>query len=206
MVNLKSKNISVLIIEIENDNPQEILEDLREKLSSKFFSKTNSMPFLIKAKKEVSPQTVEKIEQFLKEKGFVPVLNTTQKEEKKEIHNELSVSLEKLPTNNVKVINKSLRAGQSVEHTGDVLILGDVNPGAEVKATGNIIVMGTLKGVAWAGYLGNPDAVIVALRMQPSQLRIANIIAINEDEENRAPDYPEIAKIENGEVVIKRLV
>ncbi len=206
MVNLKSKNLSVLIIEVEEDNPQKILEELREKLSAKFFSKTNSMPFLIKAKKEVSPQTIEKIESFLKEKGFVPVLNTTQQEEKKEIHNELSVSLEKLPTNNVKVINKSLRAGQSVEHTGDVLILGDVNPGAEVKATGNIIVMGTLKGVAWAGYLGNPDAVIVALRMQPSQLRIANIIAINEDEEERAPDYPEIAKIENGEVVIKRLV
>jgi len=207
MVNIKSKNLSVLIVEIEENSPDEILEKLEKHLGKKFFSKTGGMPFLIKAPPGVDEKLIQQVENYLRSKGFQPLLNLSQEttapvEEKKTF----TEHLESLPTNNVLVLNKNIRAGQSVEHTGDVLIIGDVNPGAEVKATGNIIVMGALKGVAWAGYLGNYDAVIVAMKMQPSQLRIANIIAVNEEEDRQAPNYPEIAKIENGEVVIKRLV
>lgn len=73
-------------------------------------------------------------------------------------------------------VNRIVRSGQVVEVPGDLLLLGDVNPGGEVKAGGNIFVMGNLKGVAHAGFYGNHDAVIVASTMKPQQLRISQFI------------------------------
>ena len=82
----------------------------------------------------------------------------------------------------VKTINKIVRSGQVVEITGDLLLIGDVNPGGKVESTGNIYVMGSLHGIAHAGKDGNRDAIIVASFMKPNQLRIADYIS-------RAPDY-----------------
>ncbi|RST76207.1 septum site-determining protein MinC [Siminovitchia acidinfaciens] len=74
-----------------------------------------------------------------------------------------------------------VRSGQVLEVPGDLLLVGDVNPGGTVRAGGNIFIMGALKGVAHAGYSGRNDAVIVASFMTPSQLRISDCIS-------RAPD------------------
>lgn len=79
-------------------------------------------------------------------------------------------------------VAKVIRSGQVLEVTGDLLLIGDVNPGGTVKATGNIFIMGALKGVAHAGSEGNSEAVIAASVMKPSQLRISDCI-------NRAPDH-----------------
>lgn len=79
-------------------------------------------------------------------------------------------------------IVKTIRSGQVVEVRGDLLLIGDVNPGGQISATGNIFVMGGLRGIAHAGIDGNTEAVIAASYMQPSQLRIA-------DQMSRAPDY-----------------
>lgn len=79
-------------------------------------------------------------------------------------------------------VAKVIRSGQVLEITGDLLLIGDVNPGGTVKATGNIFIMGALKGVAHAGSEGNDEAVIAASVMKPSQLRISDCI-------NRAPDH-----------------
>ncbi|MFT9599044.1 septum site-determining protein MinC [Mesobacillus sp.] len=79
-------------------------------------------------------------------------------------------------------VAKVIRSGQVLEITGDLLLIGDVNPGGTVKATGNIFIMGALKGVAHAGTEGNNEAVIAASVMKPSQLRISDCI-------NRAPDH-----------------
>ncbi|GIN90133.1 putative septum site-determining protein MinC [Siminovitchia terrae] len=75
-----------------------------------------------------------------------------------------------------------VRSGQVLEVPGDLLLVGDVNPGGTVRAGGNIFIMGALKGVAHAGYSGWNDAVIVASFMTPSQLRISDCIS-------RAPDH-----------------
>jgi septum site-determining protein MinC len=85
-------------------------------------------------------------------------------------------------------VAKVIRSGQVLEITGDLLLIGDVNPGGTVKATGNIFVMGALKGIAHAGSAGNDEAVIAASVMKPSQLRISDCI-------NRAPD--EVPEDEN---------
>jgi len=70
----------------------------------------------------------------------------------------------------------SVRSGQSVEYEGSIVVLGDVNPGGVIIAQGNIIVLGTLKGNAFAGSTGRRDVFVFALKMEPVQIRIADII------------------------------
>lgn len=82
----------------------------------------------------------------------------------------------------VKTVNRIIRSGQVLEVTGDLLLIGDVNPGGKVVSTGNIYIMGRLNGIAHAGINGDKEAFITASYMKPSQLRIAEYIS-------RAPDY-----------------
>ncbi|GGN55373.1 MULTISPECIES: septum site-determining protein MinC [Oceanobacillus] len=82
----------------------------------------------------------------------------------------------------IKTIHRIIRSGQVLKVTGDLLLIGDVNPGGKVMATGNIYVLGNLFGIAHAGYKGDRSAFIAASYMKPTQLRIADYIS-------RAPDY-----------------
>lgn len=82
----------------------------------------------------------------------------------------------------VVTVARIIRSGQVLEVPGDLLLIGDVNPGGTVMAGGNIFIMGSLKGIAHAGCNGNKEAVISASIMKPSQLRISEYI-------NRAPDH-----------------
>jgi septum formation inhibitor MinC len=86
----------------------------------------------------------------------------------------------------VLYVKQTLRSGQTVSHKGDLVIIGDVNPGAEIMAEGDITVWGSLRGIAHAGVGGNSEAEIRALNLQPIQIRIASAIA-------RAPDRPRIS-------------
>ncbi|HWP97190.1 MAG TPA: septum site-determining protein MinC [Syntrophomonadaceae bacterium] len=103
------------------------------------------------------------------------------------------------------LICRHLRSGQRFFSPGNLVILGDINPGAEVIAVGNILVMGALKGVAHAGYLGDESAVIAAYRLNPTQLRIANHITRPPDGEKVMVREPEMARIRTGKVVIEKL-
>ena len=78
----------------------------------------------------------------------------------------------------------SLRSGQVLDVETSIIIIGDVKPGAKVVSKGNIVILGALKGNAYAGSDGNTNAFVVALDMQPIQIRIADTIA-------RSPDKPE---------------
>lgn len=99
-------------------------------------------------------------------------------------------------------LHSTLRSGQKVSYEGNIVIIGDVNPGAEVEAGGNIVVLGALRGVARAGMPSNHDAFIAAVTLQPTQLRIGNIVA-RWPENYQASPGPEIAYIENGKMYIK---
>lgn len=70
-------------------------------------------------------------------------------------------------------LNRTLRSGTRIEFAGHVVVMGDVNPGAEIVAEGNVVVWGRLRGMVHAGAKGNRDAVICALDFSPTQLRIA---------------------------------
>ncbi|RKD33219.1 septum site-determining protein MinC [Thermohalobacter berrensis] len=102
-----------------------------------------------------------------------------------------------------KFLKTTLRSGQRIEYDGNVVVLGDVNPGSVIVATGNIIVLGSLRGTAHAGSNGNTEAIVAAFNLQPTQLRIANIIARSPDNEISKPLGPEIAKINNNNVLIE---
>ncbi|MGV3240553.1 septum site-determining protein MinC, partial [Streptococcus hyovaginalis] len=81
-----------------------------------------------------------------------------------------------LKQNELKSITSIVRSGQVLEVPGDLLLIGDVNPGGKVIAGGNIYIMGQLKGIAHAGYNGKDDAVIAASVMKPTQIRISRFI------------------------------
>ena len=77
-----------------------------------------------------------------------------------------------------------------IEYEGSIVIIGDVNPGAEVIAGENIAVIGNLRGVAHAGAKGNKKAIIAAINIQSPQLRIANIVKeIEKTEEETKKTY-----------------
>ncbi len=100
------------------------------------------------------------------------------------------------------LVRRTLRSGRIVHSEGHVVIVGDVNPGAKVIAAGDIIVWGKLRGTAHAGADGNESAVVCALDMNPSQLRIASYIVTSPPGKRRNV-VPEMALIRNNQIVVE---
>lgn len=100
------------------------------------------------------------------------------------------------------MIRRTLRSGRTVHSDGHVVILGDVNPGAEIIAAGDIIVWGKLRGNVHAGADGDELAVVCALDMTPTQLRIASFITISPQDKRRNP-RPEMASIRDEHIIVE---
>ncbi len=94
----------------------------------------------------------------------------------------------------------TLRGGQTLQQLGSLVVVGDVNPGAELVATGDIVVFGALRGTAHAGAQGDVTARVFALELAPTQLRIATLIAA--DDGARRPREPEVAFVEDGRITL----
>ena len=187
MIEIKGKTTPVIYIKIkEKGNIEALIQEISKRLNNKIFE---GSLVIIENPEVLGEEERKKVEEILKKltKGILK----KQKEEKGE--------------NRLLIINRSLRAGQRVEHRGDILILGDVNKDAEVLAGGNIIVLGKLRGIAKAGLIGDESAVIIALIMEPQMLQISRKKAIPGDNEGVSPGYPEIAKIEKGEIVLEAI-
>lgn len=108
---------------------------------------------------------------------------------------------------NTKFQHGSLRSGQIIRFRGSVVVLGDVNPGAEILAEGNVIVLGSLKGLVHAGCMGNDRCFICALSLTPSQLRIADKITyMPNDAKDTWGGAPQYAFISDGQIYIAPLV
>lgn len=97
------------------------------------------------------------------------------------------------------LVERTLRAGHQINYPGHVVILGDVNPGAEIVAGGHVLIWGRLRGVVHAGATGDEKAVVCALDLSPTQLRIAGQIAVSP--ERQGGPRPEIARIKEGQLV-----
>lgn len=100
------------------------------------------------------------------------------------------------------LVNHTLRSGKSVRFAGHVIVLGDVNAGAEVVAGGNVVVWGRVRGTVVAGSEGDTGAMICALDLAPTQLRIAGAIATSPKRRGKAE--PEVARIKEGQIVAER--
>ncbi len=97
------------------------------------------------------------------------------------------------------LVKRTLRSGNSITYPGHVVIIGDVNPGAEIIAGGDIIVWGRLRGTVHAGASGDDSATVCALELTPTQLRISEEISITPPQ--RGTPHPEVARLKDGEVV-----
>ena len=92
-----------------------------------------------------------------------------------------------------------------------IVIIGDVNPGAKIVSAGNIVILGSLKGTAYAGASGNEDCFVVALDMNPVQIKIGSIIGRSEDkgilasirERRKVAAEPQIATVSDGHILIE---
>ncbi len=96
----------------------------------------------------------------------------------------------------------TLRGGQALHNVGNIVIVGDVNPGAEFVASGDIVVFGALRGVAHAGAQGDVNARVHAIELAPTQLRIATYIAADAGDRAQTPIQPETACVQNERIVI----
>ncbi len=100
------------------------------------------------------------------------------------------------------VIRHTCRSGTRIEAPMDCIILGDVNPGAEVIAGRDIIVFGILRGIAHAGAMGNREAKIWALSIEPNQLRIADLVAMPPQNDKHQPKRYEVAQIKDDQIQV----
>ncbi len=100
---------------------------------------------------------------------------------------------------NAVLVRRTLRSGYLMQHAGHVVVVGDVNPGAQVIAGGDVVVWGKLRGMVHAGAEGDEQAVVCALDLSPTQLRIAGVIAVSP--KKRGKPQPEMARLKNGQVV-----
>ena len=97
------------------------------------------------------------------------------------------------------LVRRTLRSGYSLQYFGHVIVIGDVNPGSEIVAGGDVVVWGRLRGMVHAGAEGNQDAVVCAMDLAPTQLRISDHIATTP--KRRGKPQPEMACIVDGQVV-----
>jgi septum site-determining protein MinC len=101
-------------------------------------------------------------------------------------------------------IKCNIRNGQKLFFKGNVILVGDINPGGQLSATGSIIIIGSLKGIAHSGVEGNDDSFIIAYDFCPYQIRIAQTIARNPERRPLSSKGPEIAFLEKGTIVIEK--
>jgi len=99
-------------------------------------------------------------------------------------------------------LRRTVRSGQAIHHHSNVIVLGDVNPGAEIIAGGDIIVWGVLRGMVHAGYPDNENALVCSLQLSPVQLRIAHLLS-RPPEGFEAQQLPEVASIRQEQIVVE---
>ncbi|NLB41285.1 MAG: septum site-determining protein MinC [Clostridiales bacterium] len=112
-------------------------------------------------------------------------------------------SFEGIEEGMTRFVRGTVRSGQRIFYEGNVVVIGDVNPGGEVIAGGNILVLGILRGIAHAGATGNHDAIVASYSLQATQLRIAGYITRAPEGETGAPSYLEVAFIKDNQLFIE---
>ncbi len=179
-INLKKNEI---LIKISDDAEQkEIINNLNKKLPElKKMYKNEKTPITVSGK-ILKNKEIDEIQELIKSKIDVEIEFDMPKtlglsSIKRTFNKEIAIS-------ETKFHRGSLRSGQRMETEGSLVILGDVNSGAEVMASDNIVVLGALRGLAHAGAKGNKQAIISAGLLDTVQIRIANVVKeIDRDEE-----------------------
>ena len=179
-INLKTDEV---VIKIDDNAEQEkIILELTKKLKElKKMYKDDKTPIRVTGK-ILTNKELEEIKELIKKQIDVEISFDTPTT--LGLHSITRSYKKDVGTSETTFHKGSLRSGQKLEVEGSVVIIGDVNSGAEVIAADNIAVIGTLRGLAHAGAKGNKEAIITASTLDAVQLRISNIVReIDRDEE-----------------------
>lgn len=180
-VGISMKKDEIVIRISEKAMHDETIECLNKKIPAlKKLYKSEKTPICVTGK-ILKNKEIEEIRKIITDKIDVEV--TFDSPKVLGLHGIKKVFEKEVNTSETKFYKGSLRSGQKIEFEGSLVILGDLNGGAEAIAGENIIVLGALRGLAHAGAKGNKKAIIAANSIECPQLRIANIVKEIEKEE-----------------------
>lgn len=181
-VKINGENERVLIKLNDEATHEEIMDSLKKKLTQlKKLYKEESNPIFITGKKLKSSEMLA-IKSLINAKIDVKVDFDTPKT--LGLHGIKKSFDKEIESSDTKFFRGSVRSGQRIEHEGSIVILGDVNDGAEIIAGDNVVVVGVLRGLAHAGAQGNKKGIIAAASIESKQIRISDIIKEIEEEKD----------------------
>ena len=209
MVKIKSGRGTLQLIFADGASYTDIRKNIEKKLasSSGFFARGT---VILLPKDHLKDEEKEDLQELLHTHGLI-CRQQSEKDAELSARRAINAAKTKKPRESGKenpktpeeiVFNKTLRGGQEIKTDGSVLVVGNVNPGAQIIAGGSIHVRGTCRGVVHAGAAGDSTAFIIADHLMPTQIRIANYVA-------RPPDEPEDsgkaerAYVKDGQIVIE---
>ena len=198
-INTKKDNI---VLKINEDADQKsIIECLKEKIEElKKLYKNDKTPIYVTGK-VLKNREIEEIKSNKKKKIDVEI--TFESPTTLGLYGITKTYNKEISVSETKYHKGSLRSGQRIEFEGSLVIIGDVNDGAEVVAGDNIVIIGTLRGLAHAGAKGNKDACIAATSIEPLQIRIANVIKEMSKEKGETTEKLTYAYIDNNDIILE---
>ena len=199
-INLKKDDI---VIKINEDFSQEdIMYSLRKKIPElKKLYQSEKTPIVITGK-VLKNREIDEIQELIKKHLDVKIKFDSPRT--LGLHGITKTYCKEIATSETKFHRGSVRSGQKVEFEGSLVVLGDVNDGAEVIAGENIVVLGALRGLAHAGAKGNKEAIIAASSIETMQIRIANVVKEIEREEFLQGGKKNYAYLnEEGKIIIE---
>ena len=181
-VKINGENERVLIKLKEEATQEEIMDSLKKKLTElkKLYKEANNPIFF--TGKVLKNSEMLAIKNLINSKIDVKVDFDTPKT--LGLHGIKKTFDKEIESSETKFFRGSVRSGQRIEYEGSIVILGDVNDGAEIIAADNVIVVGVLRGLAHAGAKGNKKGIIAAASIESKQIRIADIIKEIDEEKD----------------------
>lgn len=188
--------------EIQFDLPEEvrILDEKTNEKNDKRIRKSNYEPINALQGDDISlsaQKLNEKLSSF--DETMDKILKITERDTKGEISNDIGLSDDNLKT---KFVFENMRSGSEVEYDGNVIIFGDVNPGAKIIAKGSIVIMGNFRGMAHAGKGNDRECFIAALKLLPLQIRIQDVFAVPPQDARIIENA--MVSVKNGEIQIEQ--
>lgn len=198
-INLRKDNI---VIKVNEEYSQEdIVYALRKKIPDlKKLYQGEHTPIVITGK-VLKNKEIDEIQELIKK--YLDVQIKFDSPRTLGLHGIVKTYNKEIAISETKFHRGAVRSGQKLEFEGSIVIMGDVNDGAEVIAGDNIVILGALRGLAHAGAKGNVNAIIAASSIDAPQLRIANIIKEREKEEIQEDKKTYACLDEKGNLVIQ---
>lgn len=199
-----------LVLMLDGSMPfEELREAVAEKFkkSAKFFKKA-SLALTFRGRVLTNEQEALLVDEIVQNSGIHVICIVDEAKETEEYYKKaVTHALEKQKQEDGQFYRGTLRSGQVLETESSIVIIGDVNPGAQVISKGNIVILGCCMGNIYAGASGNAGCFAAALTMKPMQVRIADKTArsaiVKKTDTGEYPVDPKIIYVKDEHLQIK---